>query len=157
MSARREDREFAESHRSHAVCVSLVCPNMQARCVGQPSFVHVEGRCPALAACVPFCCGCAAGSGAAAGLAGSPCPALQEPGAGQGWMSPCPSQHPHCPPHSAGEGEWRGDTDSAVGECNSLVLSALIRAWIVSACSFNEETTSGDSSSKPNLASSPCR
>lgn len=138
----------------------LVCSSMQARCVQAAQLRPCQRSPPVLAACGTSSCRCAAGSSAAAGLAGSPPPSLQEqdrfPTAG--WLAEpmsVPASLYRCPHHSAGEGRvnWRYQLC-----CWGMQFpGSFCTHQGISACSFNEETISRDSSSKPNLASSPCR
>lgn len=82
-------------------------------------------------------------------------------GAGQvcsSWLAEpmsVPASLYRCPHHSAGEGRvnWRYQLC-----CWGMQFpGSFCTHQGISACSFNEETISRDSSSKPNLASSPCR
>lgn len=158
--ARREDRELAESLPQEPFCPWSAPACRQGVCV-QATRLRPCQRSPAvLAACGTSSCRCAAGSSAAAGLAGSPPPSLQEqdrfPTAS--WLAETmsvPASLYCCPHHSAGEGRvnWRYQLC-----CWGMQFpGSFCTHQGISACSFNEETISRDSSSKPNLASSPCR
>lgn len=142
-ASQREDRELAESLPQEPCC-PCSAPARRQGAWRQPSFVRVQGHCPVLGACGTLSCGRAAGAGRVS----------------SSWLAePVCLSIPHCPPHSAGDGSMEGRYQLCCWgmQFPGSFWEPLIRAQIISACSFNEEMMSRDSSSKPNLPSSPFR